>query len=117
LALGEEHARQLGIEVEQTRLAIILVGSMLTAGAVLIGGLISFVGLLVPHFIRMMLGPDNVRLLPVTALAGAVFLVFTDTLARTVMAPAEIPVGVLMAFVGGPFFLFLLRRAKQGYIA
>lgn len=113
LSLGEEYATHLGIDVQHTRIAIIVIGSMLTAAAVALGGLISFVGLVVPHTMRMVLGPDHTRLLPATALAGAVFLLLADTVARTIVAPAELPVGVLMAFIGGPFFLYLLRKTKQ----
>jgi iron complex transport system permease protein len=113
LALGEEYATHLGVQVQQTRVAIIVIGSLLTAAAVALGGLISFVGLVVPHIMRMMLGPDHTRLLPVTALAGAVFLILADTVARTIIAPAELSVGVLTAFIGGPFFLYLLRNTKQ----
>ena len=115
LALGDEYAQQLGIRVEWSRVGIILVGSVLTAIAVSLGGLISFAGLIVPHVARLLLGPDHVRLLPVTALAGAIFLVLTDTLARTLFAPAELPVGILMVFIGGPFFLYLLRQHKREY--
>jgi iron complex transport system permease protein len=115
LALGDEYAHQLGIRVETTRILIILVGSLLTAIAVSLGGLISFAGLIVPHVARLLLGPDHVRLLPVTALAGAIFLVITDTIARTLFAPTELPVGILMAFLGGPFFLYLLRKNKREY--
>jgi iron complex transport system permease protein len=115
LALGDEYAHQLGIPVEATRISIILVGSLLTAIAVSLGGLISFAGLIVPHVARLLLGPDHLRLLPVTAIAGAIFLVITDTLARTLFAPAELPVGVLMVFLGGPFFLYLLRNHKREY--
>jgi iron complex transport system permease protein len=113
LALGEEYATHLGVHVQQTRIAIIVIGSVLTAAAVALGGLISFVGLVVPHMMRMILGPDHVRLLPATALAGAIFLLLADTAARTVIAPAELAVGILTAFIGGPFFLYLLRRTKQ----
>jgi iron complex transport system permease protein len=113
LALGEEYAAHLGIQVQQTRIAIIVIGSLLTAAAVALGGLISFVGLVVPHMMRMVLGPDHTRLLPATALAGAVFLLVADTFARTIIAPAELSVGVLTAFIGGPFFLYLLRSTKQ----
>jgi iron complex transport system permease protein len=113
LSLGEEYATHLGINVQKTRVAIIVIGSLLTAAAVALGGLISFVGLIVPHMMRMLLGPDHTRLLPVTALAGAVFLLLADTAARTIIAPAELSVGILTAFIGGPFFLFLLRRTKQ----
>jgi iron complex transport system permease protein len=110
LALGEEYAQHLGVNIELTRLGLIIVGALLTAAAVALGGLISFVGLIVPHLVRMLAGPDHSRLLPLVAIAGAAFLILTDTLARTVIAPSEIPVGVVMAFIGGPFFLFVLRR-------
>jgi iron complex transport system permease protein len=113
LALGEEYATHLGISVQQTRVAVIVVGSMLTAAAVALGGLISFTGLIIPHILRMILGPDHVRLLPATALAGALFLLVADTAARTIIAPSELPVGVLTAFIGGPFFLYLLRKARR----
>ena len=115
LVLGDEYAQQLGIRVEFARVAIILIGSLLTAVAVSLGGVIFFAGLIVPHVGRLLLGPDHVRLLPVTALAGAIFLMLADTLARTIFAPSEVPVGVLMAFVGGPFFLYLLRKMKRNY--
>jgi iron complex transport system permease protein len=115
LALGDDYAHQLGVRVEATRVGILLTGSLLTAVAVSLGGLISFAGLIVPHVARLWLGPDHARLLPVTALAGAIFLVIADTLARTVLAPAELPVGVLMVFLGGPFFLYLLRKHKREY--
>ncbi len=114
LSLGEEYAAQLGVSLETARILIILTGSILTAAAVALGGLIGFVGLIVPHVARLLLGPDHRRLLPVTALGGACLLLIADTLARTLIAPAEIPVGVLTAFVGGPFFLYLLRKTKQG---
>jgi iron complex transport system permease protein len=115
LALGDDYARQVGVGVERTHLAIILAGSLITAAAVSLGGVISFVGLIVPHMARLVLGPDHTRLLPVAAIAGAILLVLTDTLARTVLAPSEIPVGLLTAFIGGPFFLYLLRRTKREY--
>ncbi|MBO0910548.1 MAG: iron ABC transporter permease [Acidobacteria bacterium] len=115
LALGDEYAQQLGLNPESTRIVLIVTGSLLVASAVSLGGLISFVGLVVPHLARLVMGPDNVRLLPVAAIAGALFLVVADTLARTLLAPTEIPVGVLSAFIGGPFFLYLLRRTKREY--
>jgi iron complex transport system permease protein len=115
LALGDEYAQQLGVRVEAARVCIILSGSLLTAVAVSLGGMISFAGLIVPHIARLLLGPDHVRLLPVTLIAGAVFLMLADTLARTIMAPSEVPVGVVMAFVGGPYFLYLLRGMKRDY--
>jgi iron complex transport system permease protein len=96
-------------------MGIILAASLLTAIAVSLGGLISFAGLIVPHVVRLLIGPDHVRLLPVTLLSGAIFLIATDTLARTLFAPSEVPVGILMVFLGGPFFLYLLRKGKREY--
>ncbi|MGC9158726.1 MAG: FecCD family ABC transporter permease [Terracidiphilus sp.] len=113
LALGEEYAAHLGVSVQRTRIAVIVIGSVLTAAAVALGGLISFIGLIVPHILRMILGPDHVRLLPAVALAGALFLLVADTAARTIIAPSELPVGVLTAFIGGPFFLYLLRKSRR----
>jgi iron complex transport system permease protein len=113
LSLGEEYAEQLGVRVELARVGVIAVGSLLTAAAVSLGGLIGFVGLIVPHFCRLLQGPDHLRLLPTAALSGAIFLILADTLARTVIAPSELPVGILTAFIGGPAFLFLLRRNKR----
>lgn len=115
LALGEESAEHLGIAVERQKAAVIVVGSLLTAAAVSAGGLIGFVGLIVPHFLRLLFGPNHIRLLPLAALGGAAFLVTTDLLARVVMPPNELPVGILTALVGGPAFLLLLRRAKREY--
>jgi iron complex transport system permease protein len=115
LALGDEYAQQLGVPVEKARVGIILIGSLMTAVAVSLGGMIGFVGLIVPHVGRLLLGPDHVRLLPVTAISGAIFLMVGDTLARTVLAPSEVPVGILMSFIGVPFFLYLLRRMKRSY--
>jgi iron complex transport system permease protein len=115
LSLGEEYAKHLGVPVEAHKAAIIAVGSLLTAAAVSGGGLIGFVGLIVPHFLRLVFGPNHSRLLPLVALGGATFLVTADLLARTVMPPTELPVGILTAFVGGPAFLFLLRRSKREY--
>lgn len=113
LALGEDYALHLGVSVQQTRIAVILVGSLLTAMAVSLGGLIGFIGLIVPHTLRMMVGSDHVRLLPVTALAGGLVLLIADSAGRTVVAPAELPVGVLTAMIGGPFFLYVLRKARR----
>lgn len=114
-ALGEEGAARLGIGVERDKRLILLTGSLLTAAAVSVSGLIGFVGLIVPHLVRMVCGPDHRLLLPASALAGAAFLVVADLLARTVVAPAELPVGIVTALVGGPFFLWLLRRTRREY--
>ena len=113
LALGEEYASQLGVSVRRVRLATVLLGSLLTAAAVSLGGLIGFVGLLVPHFLRILLGPNHVRLLPAAALGGAIFRILADTFARTAFAPTEIPVEVFTAFLGGPAFLYLLNHRSR----
>jgi iron complex transport system permease protein len=86
--------------------------SLVTAASVSVGGIIGFVGLIVPHIMRIMLGPDHRLLLPASIIAGGIFLVLADTVARTLIAPAEIPVGVITALVGAPFFFYVLRRRK-----
>jgi iron complex transport system permease protein len=115
LSLGDETAEHLGIPVERHRAALIVLGSILTAAAVSGGGLIGFVGLIVPHGLRLIFGPNHTRLLPLAGLGGATFLVTADLLSRVVIPPTELPVGILTAFVGGPAFLFLLRRSKREY--
>jgi len=110
LALGEEPAAHLGLHVERTMQVFFLLASLVTGATVAACGLIGFVGLIVPHTVRLMIGPDHRRLVPAAALSGAAFLVLADTFARTVMAPLEIPIGVITAMLGGPFFLFLLKR-------
>lgn len=112
LLLGEEDAHALGVEVERTKRLLLAVASLVTAGAVAVSGVIGFVGLIVPHVMRLLVGPDHRILLPTSALAGAAFLVATDTVARTALGGAELPVGVVTAFLGAPFFLYLLRRRE-----
>lgn len=114
-ALGEEGAAHLGIHVEREKMLILALASLLTACAVSLSGLIGFVGLVVPHAVRLALGPDHRLLIPASALAGAAFLVIADTLARTLLAPTEVPVGVFTAIIGGPFFIYLLRRTGREY--
>jgi len=114
-SLGEEGAAYLGIEIERDKMFILALGSLLTAAAVSISGLVSFVGLVVPHAVRLSLGPDHRLLLPASALAGAAFLVMADLLARLILAPVEIPVGVITAIIGAPFFIYLLRHTKREY--
>ena len=115
MTLGDEPAAHLGLNVEQTKKMFFLLASLITGASVAACGLIGFVGLIVPHSVRLAIGPDHRRLVPASALAGAAFLVLADTFARTVIAPIEIPIGVVTAFLGGPFFLFLLRRKKSSY--
>jgi iron complex transport system permease protein len=113
MTLGEEAAAHLGLHVEQTKTLFFIVASLMTGATVAACGLIGFVGLIVPHTVRLIVGPDHRRLVPASALAGAAFLVLADSFARTVMSPTEIPIGVITSFLGGPFFLFLLRRKKS----
>lgn len=113
LALGDEGAASLGVDVDRLRTSIFLAASLLVAIAVSLTGLVAFVGLLVPHLARLLLGPDQRLLLPASALGGAAFLVLADAAARALFVPlgTELPVGALTALAGGPFFLFLLRRS------
>ena len=110
LSLGDETAKGLGLKVEQTRFMMTAVAALLAAGAVSIAGLIGFVGLVIPHMLRLIIGNDYTYLLPGSALLGAFVLVVSDTVGRVLMSPIEIPVGIIMAFFGAPFFLYLLRR-------
>jgi iron complex transport system permease protein len=114
-ALGEEGAAHLGLHIEWYKFIIVVVASLLTAAAVSISGLIGFVGLVIPHLMRLLLGPSHRMLLLAAALGGATFLVLADLLARTLLAPTVLPVGIFTAFVGAPFFLFLLFRSKRAY--
>jgi len=114
LALGEEAARQLGTDVGRVRRVSFAASALLVGAAVSVSGVIGFVGLIVPHCLRLALGSDQRLLVPASFLGGGIFLVWADTFARTVAAPTEIPVGVLTALCGGPFFVFLLRRQEVG---
>ena len=112
-ALGEERASQLGLEVERFKRLMLAIGALLAAAAVSVSGLIGFVGLMTPHILRLVVGADHRRLLPASILAGAAFLVLADLAARTAVRPEEIPVGAVTAVLGGPFFLYLLRRQRK----
>ena len=114
-ALGETEARHLGIEVEQVKRAAILLSALATGTAVALVGPIGFIGLIVPHIVRLIAGPDHRLLLPACALGGASLLVLADLVARTMAAPAEVPVGLITACAGGPFFLALILRARRQY--
>jgi iron complex transport system permease protein len=115
MALGEEPAAHLGLDVQWTKKLFFLLASLMTGATVAACGLIGFVGLIVPHTVRLVAGPDHRRLVPASALAGAAFLVLADSVARTIIAPREVPIGVITAMLGGPFFLGLLRRRKASY--
>jgi len=111
---GEDAAADLGLDVGRARLLLFAAGGALTAAAVARAGLVGFVGLVVPHAVRILWGPSHRRLLPASALLGASFLLLADTVARALLSPAEVPVGVITALVGAPFFLYLLRRSGGG---
>ncbi len=113
LSLGDEYAAQLGVSLRGVRIATVALGCLLTAAAVSLGGLIGFVGLLVPHLLRILIGPNHVRLLPAAALGGATFLILADSFSRAAFSPTEIPVGVFTAFLGGPAFLYLLNHRTR----
>ena len=113
LQLDEEQARQLGINVERVKLTLVVAATLMTAAVVAFAGLIGFVGLVVPHAIRLLGGHDYRRLIPLSAVGGSAFLIVADLVARTVMSPQELPVGVVTALAGAPFFVFLLRRLKR----
>ena len=110
LAVGEEGAMAVGVDLNREAKRIIALGALLTGAAVSVSGLIGFLGLAVPHILRLAIGPDHRRLLPASALGGAALLILADAAARSVVAPVELPVGIFTALLGGPLFLFLLRR-------
>jgi iron complex transport system permease protein len=112
LLLGEEAAAHLGVDVRRERLALLALGSLVTAAAVAVSGLIGFVGLVVPHVVRLLVGPNARLVVPLSALFGAGLMVYADVVARLL---GEIPVGVVTAVIGAPFFLYLLRRTRTGY--
>jgi iron complex transport system permease protein len=113
LALGAESAQQLGVEVERDQRIVLLATSLMVGAAVSAAGLIGFVGLIIPHLLRLVVGPDHRLLVPAAALGGGAFLVLCDTLARSLLGGRELPVGALTALAGGPIFLWLLRRQAQ----
>ncbi len=115
LSLGEEAAAHLGVPIERSKLLAIAAAALLTALSVSISGLIGFVGLVIPHAVRLVIGPAHRLLIPASALAGGCFLVLADLAARTIIAPNEVPVGIITAFLGAPFFLYLLKRRGGGY--
>ncbi|MCL6406833.1 iron ABC transporter permease [Dickeya dadantii] len=114
LQLGDEEAHYLGVDVHRTRRRIVILCAVLVAAAVSVSGIIVFVGLITPHLMRLLLGADHRWLLPGTTLGGALLLLLADTLARTLVVPAEMPVGLLTGLVGGPWFLWLILRRQHG---
>jgi len=115
MGAGDETAKSLGVNVERTRIFIMVIASLLTAGIICFTGTIGFIGLVAPHVCRMVIGGDNRFLIPASGLFGAALLLGADTVARRIIAPVILPVGVLTAFMGGPLFLYLILRRKREY--
>lgn len=115
ILVGEETAKTVGVDTEKSKKIALLFASLATAAAVSISGIIGFVGLVIPHVTRMIVGPDHRVLIPASLLSGAIFLMLCDALSKVVLRPVELPVGIITALVGGPFFLYLLRTQKGSY--
>ncbi|MEO0873323.1 MAG: iron chelate uptake ABC transporter family permease subunit, partial [Bacteroidota bacterium] len=117
LLLGEKEAAYLGVPVEKVKTRIIILSALIVGVCISQTGIIGFVGLVIPHFLRLLFGSNYRALLPLSALTGAIFLVSTDTLARTIVAPAELPIGIITAIIGAPFFLWLIYRTQKTRLA
>ncbi|MDZ7671541.1 MAG: iron chelate uptake ABC transporter family permease subunit [Halanaerobiales bacterium] len=113
ILLGETSAQHLGVDVEKSKKYLIVGASLVTASVVSVSGSIGFIGLIVPHIARMLVGPDHKRLYPTAAVLGGIFLIISDDLARIILSPMEIPVGIITALTGGPYFIYLLRKTKK----
>ena len=113
MLLGEESAQHLGVEVERTKKTLLILNAFLVALAVSVSGIIGFVGLIIPHVVRLIIGPDHRILIPAAGLVGGIFMLMADTVARLLIAPMEIPVGIVTALFGGPFFIYILRQKKN----
>ncbi len=113
ILLGEENAQYLGVDVEKVKKILIISASLLTASVVSVSGSIGFIGLVIPHIARMLIGPDHRKLIPLSGFLGGIFLLISDDLARSLLPPLEIPVGIITALAGGPYFIYLLRKNKK----
>lgn len=113
ILLGEEQARHLGVDTDRLKRIMLASATLITAAAVSISGIIGFIGLIIPHMARILVGPDHRILIPSSALAGAIVLILCDTIARTILRPAELPVGIITSLIGGPFFVYLIRKRKR----
>ncbi len=113
MLLGETTAQNTGVPVERVKRYILITSALMTAVVVSVSGIIGFLGLVIPHIVRMLVGPDHKILIPSSGILGGIFLILADTLARTIIAPTEIPVGIITAIAGGPFFIYLLRKNKR----
>lgn len=116
LALGDETAKSLGLNVVRIRFMFLILAAVLAGSAISFAGLIGFIGLIIPHISRFFVGYDNRILLPVCALLGSIFTLLCNLLARIIFAPYEIPVGIILSFLGGPFFIYLLIKSKRGQL-
>ncbi len=116
ILLGEEQARHLGVDTERLKKIMLASATLITAAAVSISGIIGFIGLIIPHIARILVGPDHRILIPSSALAGAIVLILCDTIARTIIRPAELPVGIFTSLLGCPFFIYLIRKKKRSVI-
>lgn len=112
MSFGEEQAQHLGVNVQRKKMGVLIAGSILTGAAVAVSGTIGFVGLVIPHFVRLLWGPDHTHLLPLSVLAGGSFLIFADLIARTIIAPSELPIGVMTALIGAPVFALILMKNR-----
>jgi iron complex transport system permease protein len=115
LAMGEEEAQALGVDTAKLRILIVICCTLITASAVCIGGIIGWVGLVIPHVGRALIGPDHKRLLPICVLLGASYLLIIDNISRTLLS-IEIPIGILTAIIGAPFFIYLLNKGGKGWV-
>jgi iron complex transport system permease protein len=113
MSLGEESAHYMGVDVEKLKYIVLVICSLIVGAVVSTGGTIGFLGLVAPHIVRLIWGSDNRKLIPYSAIMGAAILMLSDTLGRVLIQPSEIPVGVMTSIMGGPFFVFLLRRQKS----
>jgi len=113
ISLSDERASQLGVETEKVKKILLILASLTAAAAVSVSGIIGFVGLMTPHIMRLVVGPDHKVLYPTSAVAGGIVLLFSDTIARTILSPREIPVGIVTSIIGVPFFIYLLLRSKK----
>lgn len=113
MLLGDDNAKSLGVEIEKIKKLLVIISSMMIAVSVSFSGIIGFVGFLIPHIVRIVFGPNNKVLIPFTALGGAIFLLLADTIARTIVSPAELPIGAVTAIIGSPYFIYLLIQMKK----
>lgn len=116
MVTGDDSAKSLGIEVKSKRLFFLFISTLITAGAVSVSGVIGFVGLIIPHIMRILTGPDHRSLIPLSMVSGGIFLLVSDTIARTILSPTEIPVGIVTSIFGAPFFIYLLSRRRNSIL-